>query len=114
MSPDPLKRFGKERRFRTPAGSVPRLAITDAGLYVSFARPAGRVRTIVRRLWPHLAVDISRRGEVVGIESIPLPRRFSLREVAREAGVHLPANRAARAQILIQACPRLPAQPGEK
>ena len=90
------------RRLRTPAGSIPRVSITDAGIYVRFERPTGRVRTIVRRLWPHLAVDINRHGKVIGIEAIPLPRRFSLRTFALEAGVHLPARAAARAQIVVR------------
>jgi hypothetical protein len=102
-------RFGKERLLQTPAGSVPRVAITDAGIYVSFERPSGRVRTIVRRPWPHLAVDINRSGKVIGIEAVPLPHRFSLRKIAQEAGVHLPARGAARAQIFVQVPPgRLP------
>ena len=109
MNTCPVKRLGNEKLLQTPAGSIPRVAITDAGIYVSFERPSGRVRTIVRRPWPHLAVDINRSGKVIGIEAIPLPRRFSLRKVALEAGVHLPARGAAHAQIFVQVPPgRIP------
>ena len=101
MSRNSFEQSVKKSLLRAPAGAVPRITITDAGLYVSFKRPAGRIRTIVRRLWPHLAVDLDQSGTVVGIEAIPFPRRFALHEIAVRAGVRLPAKAALRARIVV-------------
>jgi hypothetical protein len=76
--------------FEVPATAAPLVEINDAGLYIRFKVGETATKTIVRNEWPHVAVDLARDGSVIGVELVPLPERFSIGRVAREAGIRIP------------------------
>jgi hypothetical protein len=83
-------------------GPVPVVEITEVGLYVRMAPGRICARTVANGRWPHLAVDFDRSGRVIGIEAVPLPPSFNLHELARRAGVSLPALDGSRARFLLK------------
>jgi len=98
--------LGAHARGRAAPSRGTAVFITETGLYIRL-RPGKRpFRTLVRQTWPLVAVDVDRRGRAVGIEVVPLPNRFVLRQIAARAGVVLSNREAAHARV----CVRIPLQ----
>lgn len=97
----PSRKSGAGRR-RPADERSPIVELCEAGLYVSMAPGRRCARTVANGRWPHLAVDFDRRGRVIGIEAIPLPDRFSLGRLARQAGVRLSPHAIRRARIRLK------------
>jgi hypothetical protein len=85
--------------------SAPVLELTKTGLYLRFLSGAEIAKTIVRNEWPHIAVDVTAEGAVVGIEATPLPESFSLGAILKDAGIKAPRFDGAALKINRQDVP---------
>jgi hypothetical protein len=66
------------------------LEITDVGLYLRFQQDVEVAETVIRHDWPHVAIDLDGEGQVVAIEMVPKPDKFSITELFEKSGVNLP------------------------
>lgn len=63
--------------------------LADA-VYV-YLQPGARVaKTVIRKEWPHVAIDLDEKGKVVGVEALNMGE-FSIRTVMKKAALKLPA-----------------------
>lgn len=79
----------------------PIVEITGEGTcaYVWFNRDAKYARTITRSTWPVLNIDISDKGEVIGVEAVGF-QEFTLGSVIEKAGLKAPASLVNRARYI--------------
>jgi hypothetical protein len=101
MKRDPGRSARADRRQPT-SEPTPIVELNEAGLYVRLAPRGACARTVANGRWPHLAVDFDRRGRVIGIEAMPLPDRFSLSRLARQAGIRLSPDAIRRARLRLK------------
>lgn len=75
-------------RFVAPLSSVPQVEIDRecAGVYVRLKKSGKAARTVVQNEWPHVAVDLNARGEVLGVEALGV-KEFTIAPLLRMAGV---------------------------
>ena len=85
----------KHFQFTTTSKQPPSIELDEAGLYVRFQPGVKAAKTIIRSTWPHVAVDLAIDGSLVGIECVPVPNQFSIGQLAKQAGVTLPARMSA-------------------
>lgn len=78
----------------------PVMEISDEGVYVWFKRGAKAEKTIVKRRWPLLAVDIDKEGDVIGVELVPMPTSFTINSIINPAGFKVSDRVAAKTQIM--------------
>jgi hypothetical protein len=50
---------------------------------------------VIRREWPHIAIDLDRAGQVIAIEMVPNPTQFSIAGILAQAGITLPTELSA-------------------
>ena len=87
------------RQFAIKSSIIPIVEMSPDGIYVTFKPSAKATKTIVKRRWPVVAVDLDKNDEVIGVECAPAPAKFTLMSIARDAGVHVPEKSAARAEF---------------
>jgi hypothetical protein len=76
-----------------------KLTLTDSGAYFRFRQgPVKSTRSC--RSWPHVAIDLDRKGRVVGIEAVPAPRSVDLRGLSRLVLAEFPLSPRQIAAIL--------------
>jgi len=85
--------------FVVKSSASPVVEWSPDGLYVMFKPGAKAAKTIVRRRWPVIAVDVDKDGDVIGVECAPAPARFSIAGLAKDAGIRVPKEAAARAEF---------------
>jgi hypothetical protein len=88
-------------RFVARLSSAPRVEIDRecAGVYVRLKRGGKTSRTIVQNEWPHIAVDLDARGEVLGVEALGV-KEFTVAPILRMAGVTVAPDVLRRARYL--------------
>jgi uncharacterized protein YuzE len=64
--------------FMVRSVNPPKVELSDAGLYLRFMNNAVVDRTIIQSEWPHVAVDLDEKGNVIGIEAVPAPHGFTV------------------------------------
>ncbi len=74
-----------EIQFMVKSDNPPKVELTDAGLYVRFQTGVAVARTVIQNEWPHIAVDLDAKEEVIGIEVVPVPPAFSINSIANIA-----------------------------
>ncbi len=70
-----------------------------AGVYVRLKKSGKAVRTVVQNEWPHVAVDLDARGEVLGVEALGV-KEFTIAPLLRMAGVAVAPAVLGRARYL--------------
>ena len=70
-----------------------------AGVYVRLKRGGKAARTVVQNEWPHVAVDLDARGEVLGVEALGV-KEFTIAPLLRMAGVAVAPAALGRARYL--------------
>ena len=85
----------KHFQFTTTSKQPPSIELDEAGIYVRFQQGVKADKTIIRSHWPHVAVDLAADGSLLGIECVPVPNQFSIGQLAKQAGVTLPARLSA-------------------
>ena len=84
--------MSKGSELEVPGDARPSLEVSDAGIYVRFQMGVRAEKTLLRSEWPHLAVDLASNGTVVGIECVPVPEKFTIGQLAKQAGVFVPPS----------------------
>ncbi len=70
-----------------------------AGVYVRLKKSGKTVRTIVQNEWPHIAVDLDARGEVLGVEALGV-KEFTIAPLLRLAAVTFAPGVLSRARYI--------------
>ena len=70
-----------------------------AGVYVRLRKGGKASRTVVQNDWPHIAVDLDARGEVLGVEALGV-KEFTIAPLLRLAGVTVAPGVLSRARYL--------------
>ena len=86
-------------QFNIKEAVTPIVQWSPDGLYVTFKPGAKSAKTIVKRRWPVLAVDLDKDGEVIGVECAPAPAKFTFMGIAADAGIYVPERAAARVEF---------------
>jgi hypothetical protein len=79
-------------KFYVRSPQPPILEITDSGIFLSFQQDVEVAETVIRREWPHIAIDLDKAGQVIAIEMVPKPNQFSIAGILAQAGITLPAE----------------------
>jgi uncharacterized protein YuzE len=90
---------GHSFRFTITSRQPPVVQITDEGLYIYFKPGSVAHKTIVRHRWPLVAIDLNEDGEIIGVEAVPPPENFTLRELIAKAGGKITDKALANAQF---------------
>jgi len=94
--------------FRVKSKAIPIVSIdtmADAA-YVYFQRGVKVAKTIVRSEWPHVAVDLDHKGEVIGIEVLS-PKELSINSILKKAEVQAPRSLISSARYFDAKSPEL-------
>src|SRR5689334_26011 len=70
-----------------------------AGVYVRLKKSGKAARTVVQNEWPHVAVDLDARGDVLGVEVLGV-KEFTVAPLLRLAGVTVAPGVLSRARYL--------------
>lgn len=70
-----------------------------AGVYIRLKKSGKAARTVVQNEWPHIAVDLDSRGEVLGVEALGV-KEFTIAPLLRLAGVTVGPSVLNRARYL--------------
>ena len=55
-------------RIAAARSASPIVRVTVEGLYVCFRQGVQSAKTVIRSRWPHVAVDLDDKGDVIGVE----------------------------------------------
>ena len=68
-------------------------------VYVRFQNKAKVAKTVVQSHWPHIAIDLDGRGDVIGVEALGM-NEFTITAILERAKIEAPAALTNRARYM--------------